>query len=174
MNAQPPDNSRLVWILILVLGVLAANAPEARIGNRQKCLSGSYVSQRGEMTDVVGMGSACETLRVNMALNVSFDQELESGTVKHGTARQPESLTLGSVVPYWVFLWFGATYVFPSIVLCIWAILDCLTKSHLSGGYKLLWITLILVTGLIGASAYLLHYRQEPGNTEKGSTEHVS
>src|SRR4026207_1158160 len=60
-----------------------------------------------------------------------------------------------------------------NIVLVIWALVDAIKvpdDSMFKAGNKLIWVLVIVLTGMIGAIIYLLVGRPEPGRPAVGPT----
>ena len=60
-----------------------------------------------------------------------------------------------------------------NVVLVIWALVDAIKvpdDSMFKAGNKLIWVLVIVLTGMIGAIIYLLVGRPEPGRPAVGPT----
>jgi hypothetical protein len=60
-----------------------------------------------------------------------------------------------------------------NIVLVIWALVDAIkvpNDSMFKAGNKLIWVLVIVLTGMIGAIIYLVVGRPEPGGHPAGRT----
>jgi TctA family transporter len=60
-----------------------------------------------------------------------------------------------------LFILFMAAVVIASLVLWIWMLVDCATKESGQGNDKIIWILVIVLTGVIGALIYLFARRPQ-------------
>lgn len=61
-------------------------------------------------------------------------------------------VALGLVLLYWVFI-------LVAFGIWLWMLIDCITKEPSEGNDKIVWILVVVLTGIIGALIYLFYRR---------------
>lgn len=85
-------------------------------------------------------------------LKVASDSGVEGAAAVGGAMAAMWAAMMGM---FWIFYCFAMLLGLASVVLWVWALVDCLTrKDYESDNEKLLWALVILFAGIIGAALY--------------------